>query len=79
MNFNNFNLISFNRFNYHLEKVRELVNNAFTGLLSFDTDEAFENMEVDEFNNSLEKSLTDNVDPNDRIMCKIVDEIKFSP
>lgn len=66
------------RFNYHLEKVRQLVNNAFTNLLSFDFD--FEgSMEVDEFNNSLEKSFNDNVDPNDRIMCKIVDEIKFSP
>lgn len=67
------------RFNYHLEKVRELVNNAFTGLLSFDYDENYESMEVDNLNNSLEKSLTDSVDPNDRIMCKIVDEIKFLP
>lgn len=59
--------------------MRELVNNAFTSLLSFDVEEHFENMEVDEFSSSLEKSLTDTVDPNDRIMCKIVDEIKFSP
>lgn len=62
-----------------MEKVRELINNAFTSLLTFDYDENYENMEVDDINNSLEKNLSDSVDPNDRIMCKIVDEIKFLP
>jgi hypothetical protein len=36
-------------------------------------------MEVDELNNSLDKSMNEIVDPRDQVMCKIVDEIKFSP
>lgn len=67
----------FYRFNYHLEKVRDIVNNAFTSLLSFD-DENFQSMEVDP-PQAVEKSLNnESVDPRDQVMCKIVDEIKFS-
>lgn len=70
----------FYRFNYHLEKVRDIVNNAFTSLHIDSEDNNYESMEIDdELNSSHEKSINDSVDPNDRIMCKIVDEIKFSP
>lgn len=34
-------------------------------------------MDVDELNSSLEKPSNDNVDPSDRLMCSIVDQIEY--
>lgn len=62
------------RFNYHLEKVRDIVNNAFTTLLTIDEASALPSMAVDEYSEKKEYVL-DTVEPRDRLMCEIVDEI----
>jgi mediator of RNA polymerase II transcription subunit 7 len=66
------------RFNYHLEKVRDIVNNGFTNLIPFNCDETHEMMEIDKLNSSLDSQLNDSVDPNDRLMCSIVDQMEYS-
>lgn len=68
-------IVSF-RFNYHLEKVRDLVNTAFTNLFPVDELIFANAMDIDESVTD-EKSSTNFVDPVDRIMCQIVDEIPF--
>lgn len=64
------------RFNYHLEKVRDIVNNAFSNL--FPVDEPLPEMEYGSKRLKLEEQMEiDLVDPSDRLMCEIADEIPF--
>lgn len=66
------------RFNYHLEKVRDLVNTAFIQMNLFPIEPSdLSSMDVDKFNEKNESSLMDFVEPVDRLMCEIVDEIPF--
>lgn len=65
------------RFNYHLEKVRDIVNNACTHLLPVDEPELDQSMDTDEFNGNTESMQIDAVEKEDRLMCEIVDEIPF--
>lgn len=63
------------RFNFHLEKVREIVTNAFKDLPEEMETELTQNvdlMDQDDFNNS---SQIDNVSPDDKLMCSIVDSL----
>lgn len=72
-----FDVILF-RFNFHLEKVRDIVNTAFTNLFPIDEPRDFISMDVDKCNESKRESMTsDSVEPEDRIMCGISDEIPF--
>jgi hypothetical protein len=62
-----------------LEKVRGIVNNAFSNLLPIDEPNDDISMDIDEFNDNKESSLMDVVEKEDRLMCEIVDEeISFS-
>lgn len=66
------------RFKYHLEKVRDIVNNAFVNLLPIDEPSLDQTMDVDEFNEKKESMSNDLVEKEDRLMCEIVDdEIAF--
>jgi hypothetical protein len=56
--------------------VRDIVNNAFTNLLPVDVDSDLPSMDVDEYSENREPT-TDVVEPGDRLMCEIVDEIPF--
>lgn len=61
-----------------MEKVREIVNNAFVNLLPIDEPSLEQTMDVDEFNENKESLLNDLVEKEDRLMCEIVDdEITF--
>lgn len=67
--------VIFHRFNYHLGKVRDIVNTAFTNLFPVDDPiPTFSDIEQSEGSESIPM---DTVDPSDRLMCKIVDEIPF--
>jgi hypothetical protein len=69
--------ISSHRFNYHLEKVRDIVNNACTNLLPIEEPDMDQSMETDEYSANAESSSTDSVEKEDKLMCEIVDEIPY--
>lgn len=74
------NSIVFFRFNFHLEKVREIVNNAFSNLLpvsEIKTEPGLNvEMDVDMENDS--NLQMEGVDQNDKLMCEIIDvELPF--
>lgn len=64
------------RFNYHLEKVRDIVNNAFTNLLPIDEPDLEQTMDIDEYCEKKEV-VEDIVEKRDKIMCDLVDQIPF--
>lgn len=64
------------RFNYHLEKVRDIVNTACSNLFPID-EPGDTSMDVDEHKDSKESSTIDSAELADRLMCEIVDEIPF--
>lgn len=64
------------RFNYHLEKVRDIANTAFTNLFPLD-EPTLPAVETDDFSEKMETIQVDSVDPCDRLMCEIADEIPF--
>lgn len=55
--------------------MRDIVNTAFTNLFPLDEPD-LPNMETDDYHESAEIS-NDAVDPSDRLMCEIADEIPF--
>lgn len=63
------------RLNYHLEKVRDIVNNAF-GNLYIPADEPLPEMDFEPSESSTAMDV-DSVEAADRLMCEIVDEIPF--
>jgi mediator of RNA polymerase II transcription subunit 7 len=63
------------RLNYHLEKVRDIVNNAF-GNLYVPADEPLPETDLGPSESSASTDL-DSVEAADRLMCEIVDEIPF--
>lgn len=59
-----------------MEKVRDIVNNAFANLFPID-EPSIPSMEVDEYKEQGESAPMDAVEPSDRLMCEIADEIPF--
>lgn len=57
--------------------MKDLVNTAFTNLFPIDEPDLTSMMDVDEYNEKGDSSLLDFVEPVDRLMCEIVDEIPF--
>lgn len=68
--------VIFRRFNYHLDKVRNIVNTAFANLFPVDDPIPTSFSDIEQSEGS-ESTPMDTVDPSDRLMCKIVDEIPF--
>lgn len=60
-----------------MEKVRDLVNTAFANLFPIDEPAEGLNMDVDEYKEKRDTSLTDLIEPQDLLMCEIADEIPF--